>query len=97
MKTPAARALAVGIGSAGLLGWLHVLGVGLPMLLAMAVLLLIVPWIAASWLGDISQAVRGRFWRPEMGSFHSAVRVFNQDGVMVMSMKSIGLIRVRGS
>jgi hypothetical protein len=30
MKTPAARALAVGIGSAGLLGWLHVLGVGLP-------------------------------------------------------------------
>lgn len=34
--------------------------------------------------------------RPEMGSFQSAVRVFNQDNVMVMSMKSIGLIRVRG-
>ena len=33
--------------------------------------------------------------RPEMGSFQSAVRVFNQDNVMVMSMKSIGLIRVR--
>ncbi len=33
--------------------------------------------------------------RPEMGSFQSAVRVFNQDDVMVMSMKSIGLIRVR--
>lgn len=75
MKTPAARALAVGVGSAGLLAWLHVLGVGLPLLLAMAVLLavllLVVPWIAASWLGDISQAVRGRFWRPEMGSFHA--------------------------
>lgn len=35
--------------------------------------------------------------RPEMGSFKSAVRVYNQDDVMVMSMKSIGLIRVRGN
>jgi len=33
--------------------------------------------------------------RPEMGSFRSNVRVFNQDGVVVMTMKSIGLIRVR--
>jgi hypothetical protein len=30
-----------------------------------------------------------------MGSMKSAVRVFNQDDVQVMSMKSIGLIRVR--
>lgn len=34
--------------------------------------------------------------RPEMGSFQSIVRVFNQDDVQVLSMKSIGLIRVRG-
>ena len=33
--------------------------------------------------------------RPEMGSFQSVVNVFNQDGVKVCSMKSIGLIRVR--
>lgn len=33
--------------------------------------------------------------RPEMGSFRSNVKVFNQDGVVVMTMKSIGLIRVR--
>lgn len=33
--------------------------------------------------------------RPEMGSFQSAVRVFNQHGVMVCTMQSIGLIRVR--
>lgn len=33
--------------------------------------------------------------RPEMGSFRSNVRVYNQDGVIVMTMKSIGLIRVR--
>lgn len=35
--------------------------------------------------------------RPEMGSFQSLVSVFNQDGVKVCSLKSIGLIRVRGS
>jgi len=35
--------------------------------------------------------------RPEMGSFQSVVRVYNQDDVMVMSMKSIGLIRVRAA
>ena len=34
--------------------------------------------------------------RPEMGSFQSIVRVYNQDDVLVMTMKSIGLIRVRG-
>ncbi len=33
--------------------------------------------------------------RPEMGSFQSAVRVFNQDNVLVMTMQSIGLIRTR--
>ncbi len=75
MKTPAKRALAVGVVCAGLLGWLHALGVGLPLLMAiavlLAVLLLIVPWIAASWLGDILQAVRGRFWAREMGNFHA--------------------------
>ena len=75
MKTPATRALAVGVISAGLLAWLHTLGVGLPLLLAIAVLvavlLLIVPWIAASWMGDLSQVVRGRFWAREQGQFHA--------------------------
>lgn len=33
--------------------------------------------------------------RPEMGSFRSNVRVFNQDEKVVMTMKSIGLIQVR--
>ena len=33
--------------------------------------------------------------RPEMGSFRSEVRVFNQDDVLVATMKSIGLIRTR--
>lgn len=34
--------------------------------------------------------------RPEMGSFKSAVRVFNQDDLLVMTMQSIGLIQLRG-
>ncbi len=33
--------------------------------------------------------------RPEMGSFRSAIRVFNQDDMLVATMKSIGLTRVR--
>ena len=33
--------------------------------------------------------------RPEMGSFRSQVKVFNQDDVLVATMKSIGLIRRR--
>ena len=33
--------------------------------------------------------------RPEMGSFRSIVKVFNQDDQVVMSFKSIGLIAVR--
>lgn len=35
--------------------------------------------------------------RPEMGSFRSAVKVYNQDNVVVLSMTSIGLIRTRGA
>lgn len=34
--------------------------------------------------------------RPEMGSFKSDIRIFNQHDEVVMSMKSIGLISVRG-
>jgi acyl dehydratase len=33
--------------------------------------------------------------RPEMGSFKSMVKVFNQDDICVMSFRSIGLIAVR--
>ena len=33
--------------------------------------------------------------RPEMGSFKSEVRVFNQDDALVCTMRSIGLIRIR--
>lgn len=34
--------------------------------------------------------------RPEMGSFRSAVKVFNQHDALVATMKSIGLIKTNG-
>ncbi len=75
MKTPAARALAIGGGTAALLGLLHVLGVGLPLLLALAVVVavvtLLLPWIAVRWADDLTAVVRGRFWAREQGRFHS--------------------------
>jgi acyl dehydratase len=33
--------------------------------------------------------------KPDRGIFHTATRVFNQDGVMVMSMTSRAMIRTR--
>lgn len=102
MKTPAARALAVGIGTAGLLGWLHVLGVGLPLLFAIAVLVavlvLVVPWIAANWFSDLSQFVRGRFWAREQGRFHAfgGVPLHIEDDGRHIWLDGPGLQRVLG-
>ena len=59
-------------------------------------------WLKPVYPGDVLRvesvlvSKRQSQSRPEMGSFQSAVRVFNQDDVLVMTMQSIGLIRVRG-
>lgn len=45
---------------------------------------------------EVLEKTRSRS-RPEMGSFRSAMRVFNQHDELVMSFTSIGLIRVRGA
>ena len=75
MKTPAARALVVGASIAGLLGLLHLMGVGLKLLFALGVFIsvtiLVVPWVVANWVGDIKRFVRARFWAREQGVFHS--------------------------
>lgn len=58
-------------------------------------------WLKPVYPGDVLRvetelkSKRRSQSRPEMGSFQSEVRVYNQDNVMVMSMQSIGLIRVR--
>ncbi len=75
MKTPATRALVVGASIAAVLGILHMLGVGLKLLLALALFFaaawIIVPLLAVRWLGDINRFIRGRFWAREQGVFHS--------------------------
>ena len=74
-STPAIRAVALGVGIAGLLGWLHILGVGLPLLMALAIVfavtVFVVPVIAGHWVSDLIRFVRGRFWAREQGRFHS--------------------------
>ena len=58
-------------------------------------------WLKPVYPGDVlrietelTEKTRSRS-RPEMGSMRSIIQVYNQNDVMVMSMKSIGLIRVR--
>lgn len=58
-------------------------------------------WLKPVYPGDVLRVesellekTRSRS-RPEMGSFKSSIAVFNQDDVLVCTMKSIGLIRVR--
>lgn len=59
-------------------------------------------WLKPVYPGDalrvetqVLEKTRSRS-RPEMGSFKSDIRIFNQNDEVVMTMKSIGLIRVRG-
>ena len=61
-----------------------------------------VRWLKPVYPGDVLRIetelidkTRSRS-RAEMGSMRSIIQVFNQDDVMVMSMKLIGLIQVRG-
>lgn len=59
-------------------------------------------WLKPVYPGDVlrveSEVVdkRASRSRPDMGSFRSRTTVFNQDGDAVMTLLSIGLIRVRG-
>jgi hypothetical protein len=74
-KVPALRSVGVGLGIAGVLGVLHWLGIGLPLLLALAVLVAFVawvlPWLGVRWLDAAILFVRGVAWAPEQGRFHS--------------------------
>ncbi len=58
-------------------------------------------WLKPVYPGDTLRVeteltdVRPSRSRPEMGSIHSDLTVFNQDNVAVMTMKSIGLVATR--
>ena len=74
-STPATRALKVAAITAGVLGVLHLLGIGLKLLLALAILIALVawalPWLGVRWLDAATLWVRGMFWARQQGRFHS--------------------------
>jgi hypothetical protein len=75
LQRAAARAVGVALAIAAVLGPLHLLGVGLKLLLAvglaMAFVALVLPPVGVRMIGGIVQWVRGRYWGPEEGRFHS--------------------------
>jgi hypothetical protein len=75
MKGVAQRALVVGLLIAGLLGLLHLFGVGLKLLMLIgavfAVVSLIAPYIGVRWLDDAIGALRALYWQRDQGHFHS--------------------------
>ncbi len=75
MKSTAARALALGLAVAGFLGLLHLLGVGLPLLLLLALAIgfvtLLMPLLGLRWFDALLLWLRGRHWAKEEGHFHS--------------------------
>jgi hypothetical protein len=71
----AARAVVVAAAIAAVLGPLHLLGVGLRLLLGTALLMafvaLVMPSAGLRMIDGAVQWVRGRYWAPEEGRFHS--------------------------
>lgn len=99
---PARRGLAAALLVGGVLGGLHLLGVGLKLLLLVGVLLavvtLVLPWIGLRWLDDAIAWVRGRYWAQEQGRFHSfgGVPLCVEDDGRHMWVDGEGLMRVLG-
>ena len=75
MRGAATRAVVIGLLIAGFLAWLHALGVGLRLLLAIALLFsfvaLVAPRLGVRWIDDLVLAIRTQFWKREQGRFHT--------------------------
>lgn len=96
------RSLALAVASAAVLGGLHLAGVGLPLLIGLAVVIGVVAWMlpamGVSWLDEIVLFVRGLFWAPQQGRFHSFGGIplqIEDDGRQVW-IDGAGLQRVLG-
>lgn len=102
LQRAAARALAVALAIAAVLGPLHLMGVGLRLLLALGVLMafvaLLLPHIGVRMLTGITQWVRARYWGPEEGRFHSfgGVPLHIADDGRYVWVDADGLQRVLG-
>ncbi len=102
LQRAAARAVVVAVAIAAVLGPLHWMGVGLPLLLAVAVFMvfmaLVLPPVATRMIDGAVQWVRERHWAPEEGRFHSFAGVplrIEDDGRFVW-VDGDGLLRVLG-
>jgi hypothetical protein len=97
MKGPLQRAALVGLGIAAVLGLLHVLGVGLPLLwmlvVAIGTVAIVVPRLGVRWLDELILALRTWLWQRESGRHHSfagiALLVEEHAGQMWMSAESL--------
>jgi hypothetical protein len=102
-RSPAARAGALGVAIAGVLGLLHWLGVGLWLLFALAlvvsVVALMMPRLGVRWAEDLVRAVRTWFWSREQGIHHSfgGVPLHVADDGLHMWVDGEGLQRVMGT
>ena len=102
MKGPALRALRLAALLTALLGALQWLGVGLPLLLLVAGTFALIawalPWLGVRMLDSMALWVRGRFWAPEQGRFHSfgGVPLQIEDDGRLVWVAGEGLQRVLG-
>jgi hypothetical protein len=103
MNSPGGRAFLVALTIATFLGWLHVLGVGLWLLLlaaiALALVAAVLPWVGVRWLSDARLFVRGLLWAGDQGSFHSfgGVQLVIVEEGRAMWVAGDGLQRVLGT
>jgi hypothetical protein len=103
MNSLIGRALTVTAVIAGVLGALHLLGVGLWILfvlgLVFAVVTLFSPRLGVRWLDDIIQGLRTWFWARDQGRFHSfgGVPLQIDDDGLHMWVEGAGLQRVMGT
>ena len=101
-STPATRAVAVTALIAGVLGLLHLLGVGLKLLLVLGIVLafvgFVLPTIGLRWIDEVAHWVRSRFWAAEQGRFHSfgGVPLHVDDDGRHVWVDGQGLMRVLG-
>ena len=96
------RSFVAGLLVAGLLGGLHAMGVGLWLLLGLAIVVAFVAWalpfIGVRWLDAGILWARGLFWAREQGRFHSFGGVpldIEDDGQQVW-VDGHGLMRALG-
>ncbi len=102
MKPAFQRAVVLAVLLAAVLGVLHALGIGLQLLLGLAVVFAVVmvllPWLGMRWLSELRGMLRSAFWQRDQGRFHSfaGVQLDIEDDGRHTWVAAEGLQRVLG-